>query len=279
MMLNDQTTFYDVLDLKPDATPDEIREAYLRTKSAYSKDSVALYSLISPEETKEMLRRVEEAYEVLSNPEKRKEYDAYYGFLSLDGDFVEQVRPSKKIISIDRVPPMESNHSEEDLLVAPSTDFPARAKAAPAAPLAPVAKAPARAVAPIHIPSAPAPAREQAYPPPISPHSNFAPKGAGPNYASDSTLEQEILQQTEWKGLFLRRVREACRLSIEEMAAITKITKTYLLAIEDENFAKLPAAVYVRGFVTQVAKVLKLPHDKVSAAYMARFNEFRAKTT
>ena len=48
MTLNDEApTLYEVLDLTPDASAQEVREAYLRTKAAYGKDSVALYSLIS----------------------------------------------------------------------------------------------------------------------------------------------------------------------------------------------------------------------------------------
>ncbi len=44
------------------------------------------------------------------------------------------------------------------------------------------------------------------------------------------------------------------------------------MAIEEENFPKLPAAVYLRGFLTQVSKYLKLPHSAVVQAYIARFN-------
>jgi cytoskeletal protein RodZ len=59
------------------------------------------------------------------------------------------------------------------------------------------------------------------------------------------------------------------------MANITKVSKSYILAIEDENFPKLPAPVFMRGFVTQMAKVLRLPHDQVAAAYMARYFQIR----
>ena len=57
------------------------------------------------------------------------------------------------------------------------------------------------------------------------------------------------------------------------MSAITKISKSYLMAIEEDNFAKLPAAVFLRGFVFQIARVLKLPADKVASAYIARYHK------
>jgi hypothetical protein len=90
-----------------------------------------------------------------------------------------------------------------------------------------------------------------------------------PNKALEE-LEHEISQTTEWTGAFLRRVREAHGVSLEEVTHATKITKAYILAIEEENVAKLPAGVFIRGFVSQIARLLKLPHQQVAASYMTR---------
>lgn len=88
-------------------------------------------------------------------------------------------------------------------------------------------------------------------------------------------MVQEIAQEVEWRGTFLRRVREARNVSIEELCDYTKITRTYIYAIEDENFDKLPAAVYLRGFVVQMTRFLKLPSEKVASAYMTRHAQWR----
>src|SRR5262245_46679928 len=122
MSINEHPTYYDVLDLKPEASPQEIREAYLRIKSTYNKDSPALYTLISPAEREEMLRLIEEAYEVLSSTERRREYDRHHGLLDPRVEMTSRARPKGKIISIDRVPPMEAAEGDS-LLVPPSTDF------------------------------------------------------------------------------------------------------------------------------------------------------------
>jgi flagellar biosynthesis protein FlhG len=92
----------------------------------------------------------------------------------------------------------------------------------------------------------------------------------------DFALAEEISNEVEWRGPFLKKVREARRISIEELSKITKISKTYLSAIEEELFEKLPAPVFTRGFVTQFAKTLKLNHVPVVAAYMTRFQQAKA---
>jgi cytoskeletal protein RodZ len=55
------------------------------------------------------------------------------------------------------------------------------------------------------------------------------------------------------------------------MSAQTKLSKTYIIAIEEENYKKLPAPVFVRGFLVQIARILKLPSDKILASYLERF--------
>lgn len=302
MSLNEQPTYYDVLDLKPDASPHEIREAYLRIKSTYRQDSVALYSLIGTSEREDMLRLIEEAYEILSSPEKRKEYDRFHGLLGLEDELAARapVHP-KKIISIDRRPPMETMPNEDELLIAPTTDFGSTGPAQGFSRVAddPFSESPAPAQPPAlsaALPSAEPPTEnlspplQRPSPPPVminpfmgSPHAPSPPPRAEPRPASkprqaefEQSLDREIEAETEWSGLFLRRVREARKISIEELSGITKISKTYLLAIEEENFSKLPAAVFVRGFVTQVARTLRLPINPVVAAYLNRFNLARA---
>jgi DnaJ-class molecular chaperone len=81
MHLNDEPlSLYDVLELTPDATPQEIRSAYLRLKSSYGKDNIAHYTVFSREETETMLANIENAYLTLSNPERRRNYDQGQGF-------------------------------------------------------------------------------------------------------------------------------------------------------------------------------------------------------
>ncbi len=267
MISSESNTFYDILEIKHDASPQEIREAYLRTKTAFNKDSVALYSLISQNEREEMLHRIEEAYMILSNTQKRKEYDRYHGIIKPEDETLDFINPlpPKNIISIDRVPPMETSRSAEELLIPPTTDFTTPSQGVPSA----------------HLEEFPhhqdistqknTPAAPTAQPPHV--HMQIQ----GPTQAQMDALKSEIAKEVEWRGSFLRKIREIHRITLEELSAVSKISKGYLQAIENEDFQKLPAPVFVRGFVIQVAKTFHLPFEKVAKTYMDRYQQTQKK--
>jgi len=67
---------YDVLGIERSATGDEVEEAYRRCVLLYGEGSLATYSLLEPKEVEEVRARVHEAYHVLRDPERRRDYDA-----------------------------------------------------------------------------------------------------------------------------------------------------------------------------------------------------------
>ena len=73
-----------------------------------------------------------------------------------------------------------------------------------------------------------------------------------------------------WTGAALRRTRLARGLALEQISAITKVNPGYLGSIEAERFEKLPAAVYVRGFVSAYARCLGLDARRVASDYVER---------
>jgi flagellar biosynthesis protein FlhG len=93
--------------------------------------------------------------------------------------------------------------------------------------------------------------------------------------ALDSTLEDGVDQQDTYGGPQLRRMRMQRGIEIPDIAEITKVSGRYLTSIEEEDFQELPAAVYVRGFVTAYALAIGLDPQKVAASYMPRFDEAR----
>ena len=72
--IEDQT-YYEILEISPTATSKEIQRAYEHAKETFHADSVAIYSLFSEEEVKEIEESVEEAYRVLMDEALRRDYN------------------------------------------------------------------------------------------------------------------------------------------------------------------------------------------------------------
>lgn len=61
----------------------------------------------------------------------------------------------------------------------------------------------------------------------------------------------------------LRRQRVSLGLSIEKISGDLRINKTYVQAIEDENFEAIPAEPYIRAYVKTIADFLSLDSEKL----------------
>jgi len=72
--IKDQT-YYEVLEVGPTATPKEIQRAYEQAKETFDVDSLAIYSLFSEGEVKEIQEAIGEAYRILMDEESRRSYD------------------------------------------------------------------------------------------------------------------------------------------------------------------------------------------------------------
>ncbi|MFT3921944.1 MAG: helix-turn-helix domain-containing protein [Myxococcales bacterium] len=79
-----------------------------------------------------------------------------------------------------------------------------------------------------------------------------------------------ITPDTEFDGTLLRAVRESRGVDLKHISKRTRISLNYLEAIEDDDFGALPALVYVRGFVTELAKCLELDPVQVAHTYVRR---------
>ncbi|MCB9060006.1 MAG: helix-turn-helix domain-containing protein [Halobacteriovoraceae bacterium] len=95
------------------------------------------------------------------------------------------------------------------------------------------------------------------------------------DYKINQEFEDEIEKASEYTGEFLQKIREYKNVDILRMSEMTKVSKTYIRFIEEETYDKLPALVYVRGFVYQIAKCLKLNPDLVANSYLARAKKIK----
>jgi cytoskeletal protein RodZ len=70
-------------------------------------------------------------------------------------------------------------------------------------------------------------------------------------------------------GQYLRRHREARRMSLEEVARATRVPLASMERIEAGQFDELPGEVFVRGFLRSYARAVDISCDEVLARYTA----------
>jgi flagellar biosynthesis protein FlhG len=70
-----EQNYYEILEVGLKAAEEEIRIAYDTLKTIYSPSTPGMTLLFTPEEVKKIHDKVEEAYRVLSDPRRQREYD------------------------------------------------------------------------------------------------------------------------------------------------------------------------------------------------------------
>jgi curved DNA-binding protein CbpA len=79
-----------------------------------------------------------------------------------------------------------------------------------------------------------------------------------------------LVDEHGYSGALLRAVRELRHITLQDMADHTRISVRYLEAIEGEVWDGLPSATFVRGYVREMARMLGLDDGEVVAGYMRR---------
>ncbi len=224
----EKKNYYDALEVEPGATPQQIENAYIRARNAYSGDSVALYSLMTKDECDAILGQIEEAYSVLGFPEKRREYDRLRGF---NQSGINPIRPLGQIHTVSSLEDRPKDTVEYE-------DYGSNLIEAKVSKIT-------------------------------------AQKKFGLEYVENPEMDRRIRECSEYTGKLLKEIREYKNVAIDRMADMTRISKTHITAIENDDVSKLPADVYVRGYVYQYAKVLKLNPDQVAASYLLHFKKLK----
>lgn len=221
-----EKNYYEILEVATNAAPSDVYEGFIRAKNAYSQDSLALYSLMTKDECDNIVTLIEEAYSIISDPNKRQQYDEARGITNRYNAFESGPRPYQDKMSFKTSAPQSFDPE-------------------------------------VRTPSAGSISK-------IVANSKYQL-----DYGKNTDMEQFIEQNTEWTGEALRKVREYKKVSIERLAELTKVSKTYLSCLESEDVAKLPAIAYVRGFVYTYAKCLKLNPDLVANSFIIRLKKLK----
>jgi flagellar biosynthesis protein FlhG len=192
---------YDLLEVAPTASFEDIRRANRRIRDVYGAESIAVSGLYDPASLEAVHRRLDLAYTTLMDAAKRKDYDT-----ELFPDGVPMPIQPQTSDAIPARPPAK-------------VDDPATLAARPPMP--------------------------------------------------------ELSTRTEFTGPLLRQIREAVGVELREIAERSKVGMAYLQALEGEVWKKLPAPVYVRGFLVEYARALGLDAERVKQTYLERYRAAR----
>ena len=71
-------------------------------------------------------------------------------------------------------------------------------------------------------------------------------------------LEREAVRAASLPGPQLAAAREACGFSVADVARQLKLAPWQIEALETGNYARMPGTVFVRGFIRNYARLVKL---------------------
>ncbi|MFY7930015.1 MAG: helix-turn-helix domain-containing protein [Oligoflexus sp.] len=244
-------SLYELLDVSTQATRLQIREAYIRLKATYASGSQALYSLVSDEEARETLEKIEEAYRVLDDEMLRKDYDDSLGLgRSLGADVFqgEPTRPHKRATLGGETGALINYPSESAGGSEPWMEESIEAK--------PVLR---RMTS-------------------LTKIKKFATRAFDRDIKA---LREPILARPQaFDGAALTQLREIEQVQQSEIQERTKIAIEYIKALENNDFPKLPSLVYVRGFLKIYLQYLGLQDQEAKPlieAYSEKYNLWREK--
>ena len=72
-------------------------------------------------------------------------------------------------------------------------------------------------------------------------------------------------------GELLKEARSEKRLTLEEVEKAIRIRKKFLLALEENNWEKLPSTAYIKGFLRNYSSFLGLAPEEVVAVFRRQF--------
>lgn len=72
-------------------------------------------------------------------------------------------------------------------------------------------------------------------------------------------------------GEILKKTRQEEKLSLEEVEAKIKIRKKYLIALEENDWYKLPSLAYIKGFLKNYASFLNINPEEILAVFRRQY--------
>ena len=83
---------------------------------------------------------------------------------------------------------------------------------------------------------------------------------------------------TEITGELLKKLREARGIDLAEISQRTKVGGAPPAIDRGRAWSAMPAPVYLRGFLVEIARFLRLDVQHVTRSYLARYTKGKAAT-
>lgn len=242
-----QQNYYQLLEVPVTATIEEIRSACARALQLHDPASAAMYALPDPNQIEELRKMLEKAMETLTSLELRADYDRSLGL-------APSVAAPPEPVQLGMMEILRSVATQPPLL-----------RVVPYHPRAEDQAVETPASHPIGRPDAvPGPPEE-----PAAPVSEAALAHPAPPVHPIRAKPKEFSPDAEFNGELLREVRESLGLTLQQVGERTRISVRHLENVEADRYDGLPAAVYLRGIVMNLARELKLDPIRVARSYLS----------
>lgn len=86
-------------------------------------------------------------------------------------------------------------------------------------------------------------------------------------FTPGSTDQSSPLASGMLPGEALRRAREQQQLSLEQVADKLNLLPGKVRALESDDYAALPGATFIKGYIRSYARLLKIPSEDLIASY------------
>ena len=100
-------------------------------------------------------------------------------------------------------------------------------------------------------------------------------------YTAVGVMTEDMMAEIDAMGPLggpeLRKVREMVGINLSEIELVTKISRSNIIAIEEEDYASLPEEVFIKGYLQAYARCLGLDRDRVVADYMTKYHANKKK--
>jgi curved DNA-binding protein CbpA len=90
---------------------------------------------------------------------------------------------------------------------------------------------------------------------------------------SSNPVIQEILTHDALWGKDLKRIRDELGVSLEIIREMTKVRMTFLRAIEEDEYEKVPSRMFLKSYVKVYAQSIGLDGDFVASRYLNKITD------